>query len=188
MSNKKKAKQKTSVHRLKKLTRKQTVQSKTNWILFNIFEEHLLKFTARNSITDMMPICFIQRTYDQSRSVDRDDRLNRWDATQDYMSWTTIERRDTFNKFVLVAAFVFLFLLEKWHLIFVFFFILEEKRIAHHSCVVDARVFAILNEIVIFSYFSHLFAWKTSINSAYFYDSADIDRTVFKITRKLMTV
>lgn len=115
-------KQKTSVHRLKKLTRKQTVQSKTNWILFNFFEEHLLKFTARNSITDMMPICFIQRTYDQSRSVDRDDRLNRWDATQDYMSWTTIERRDTFNKFVLVAAFVFLFLLEKWHLIFVFYF------------------------------------------------------------------
>lgn len=120
-------KQKTSVHRLKKLTRKQTVQSKTNRILFNIFEEHLLKFTARNSITDMMPICFIQRTYDQSRSVDRDDRLNRWDATQDYMSWTTIERRDTFNKFVLVAAFVFLFF--TWKMAFNFcFFLFWKKR------------------------------------------------------------
>lgn len=40
MSNKKRKqnkKQKSSVHRLKKLTRKQTVQSKTNWILFNVF-------------------------------------------------------------------------------------------------------------------------------------------------------
>lgn len=119
-------KQKTSVHRLKKLTRKQTVQSKTNRILFNIFEEHLLKFTARNSITDMMLICFIQRTYDQSRSVDRDDRLNRWDATQDYMSWTTIERRDTFNKFVLVAAFVFLFF--TWKMAFNFCFLFWKKR------------------------------------------------------------